>query len=142
MVDHRWRECQGGQAAGGSAHRRSSELRACRWLSAFSSTGAPQLSLTTPSGLPPARARRYNRREKQRAELFLRLIREYARGRTFTARLAFSDVCRHVVKRFSSRFIKDWMFDLCLELLYDPVPNVRLQVSLVGRAVGDRGRGV
>jgi serine/threonine-protein phosphatase 4 regulatory subunit 4 len=72
--------------------------------------------------------RRYNKRERQRAELFLQLIREFARGRSYTQRAAFADVCVHLVRRFSSRFVKEWVFDLCLELLYDPVPNVRLQV--------------
>mmetsp|Transcript_9565 Transcript_9565/g.20370 ORF Transcript_9565/g.20370 Transcript_9565/m.20370 type:complete len:882 (+) Transcript_9565:180-2825(+) len=72
---------------------------------------------------------RYNKRDKQRAEIFMRLIRDYARGKSFTQRIAFGEIAQHLVKRFSSRFIKDWVFDLCLELLYDPVPNVRLQVT-------------
>ncbi|KAL6757965.1 armadillo-type protein [Haematococcus lacustris] len=72
---------------------------------------------------------RYNKRDKQRADIFLRLIREFARGKGYVQRLAFADVCRHLLRRFSSRFIKEWVFDLCLELLYDPVPNVRLQVT-------------
>lgn len=74
---------------------------------------------------------RYNKKDKQRAELFLQLIREYARGRCYQQRLAFAEVCKHMVKRFSSKFVKEWVFDLCLELLYDPVPNVRLQVSAI-----------
>lgn len=36
------------------------------------------------------------------------------------------------MRRFSARVIKEWVFDLCLELLYDAVPNVRLQVCGVG----------
>lgn len=47
-------------------------------------------------------------------------------------RAAFADVCFSIVKRFSSRFIKDWFFDLILDLLYDPVPNIRLQVRKQG----------
>lgn len=74
---------------------------------------------------------RYNRKERQRADIFVRLIREYARGKSYTARLAFAEVARHAVKRFSARFAKEWLFDLCLELLYDPVPNVRMQVRHV-----------
>lgn len=38
---------------------------------------------------------------------------------------SFCHVCCYCC---SSKFIKEWVFDLCLELLYDPVPNVRLQV--------------
>ncbi|KAG2445689.1 hypothetical protein HXX76_000297 [Chlamydomonas incerta] len=69
---------------------------------------------------------RYNRREKQRAEVLLRIIREFCRGKSFTARLTFVDLATHLLRRFSSRFVKDYIFDLVLELLYDPVPNVRL----------------
>lgn len=31
-----------------------------------------------------------------------------------------------MLRRFSSRFIKEYLFDLVLELLHDPVPNVRI----------------
>ncbi|KXZ47380.1 hypothetical protein GPECTOR_35g818 [Gonium pectorale] len=72
---------------------------------------------------------RYNRREKQRAEILLRLIRDFCRGRAFSSRITFVDIAGHMLRRFSSRFIKDFMFDLVLELLYDPVPNVRLAVT-------------
>ncbi len=64
----------------------------------------------------------------QRAETFLKLIREYARGKSFSLRMGFAEVARCMVRMYSSRFVKDWVFDLSLELLYDPVPNVRLQV--------------
>ncbi|GFR43586.1 hypothetical protein Agub_g4683 [Astrephomene gubernaculifera] len=72
---------------------------------------------------------RYNRREKQRAEMLLRIIRDYCRGRSFTARITFVDIATHLLRRFSSRFIKEYIFDLVLELLYDPVPNVRLSAT-------------
>lgn len=61
----------------------------------------------------------------------LRIIRDLCRGRSFTSRLAFVEVARHALARFSSRFVKDWLFDLCLELLYDPVPNVRLTAASI-----------
>jgi len=72
---------------------------------------------------------RHNRKERQRADVFLRLIRDFARGKSYTARLAFAEAARHAVRRFSARFTKEWLFDLCLELLYDPVPNVRMQTT-------------
>ncbi|MEW5313019.1 MAG: hypothetical protein WDW38_004614 [Sanguina aurantia] len=72
---------------------------------------------------------RCSRREKQRGELFLRLIREFGRSRTYTARIAFSEVAAHLLRLLSARFIKEFVFDLCLELLYDPVPNVRLTTT-------------
>ncbi|GAX76223.1 hypothetical protein CEUSTIGMA_g3667.t1 [Chlamydomonas eustigma] len=67
-------------------------------------------------------------RERQQAETYLKLIRDFARGRTFSLRIAFVQVAHHMIVNSSSRFVKDWVFDLCLELLYDPIPNVRLQV--------------
>ncbi|KAG2451341.1 hypothetical protein HYH02_003945 [Chlamydomonas schloesseri] len=72
---------------------------------------------------------RYNRREKQRAEVLLRIVREFCRGKSYTARLTFVDIATHFLRRFSSRFVKDYIFDLVLELLYDPVPNVRLTAT-------------
>ncbi len=39
------------------------------------------------------------------------------------------DIAGQLLRRFSSRFIKDYVFDLVLELLYDPVPNVRLAAT-------------
>lgn len=71
---------------------------------------------------------RYGRKERQRADIFLRIIRELARGRSFGQRVAFGHVAEHLLSSFSSKFVKEWLFELCLELLYDPVPNVRLQV--------------
>ena len=71
---------------------------------------------------------RYGRKEAQRAELYRRLLREFARARCCTHRAAFLHVARHLLSTFSSRWIKEWLFDATLELLYDPVPNVRLQV--------------
>lgn len=72
---------------------------------------------------------RYNKKDKQRADIFMRLLRDFARGKSYQQRMAFAEVALHIVRKFSSKFIKEWVFDLCLELLYDPVPNVRMQVS-------------
>ncbi|GLC55027.1 hypothetical protein PLESTB_000932600 [Pleodorina starrii] len=72
---------------------------------------------------------RHNRREKQRAEVLLRIIREFCRGRSFTCRITFVDIAAALLRRFSSRFVKEYVFDLVLELLYDPVPNVRLAAT-------------
>ena len=72
---------------------------------------------------------RYGKKDRSRSELLLRLIRDFARGKSFNNRAAFIAVSHHILGSFSSRFVKDWFFDLCLELLYDPVPNVRLQAT-------------
>ncbi|KAG1661126.1 hypothetical protein FOA52_011856 [Chlamydomonas sp. UWO 241] len=69
------------------------------------------------------------KKERARTDLFLRLVREFARGRSCGARQAFVPVAQHMIASFSSRFVKDWLYDLVLELLYDPVPNVRISVS-------------
>ena len=65
-------------------------------------------------------------------------MREFARAKSFTQRGTFSHIARHLIAAFSSRFVKDWVFDLCLELLYDPVPNVRLQVRISQWSAGER----
>ncbi|GAX81677.1 hypothetical protein CEUSTIGMA_g9105.t1 [Chlamydomonas eustigma] len=67
-------------------------------------------------------------RERLQAEAYLKLIRDFARGRTFSLRIAFVKVAQHMIENSSSKYVKEWVFDLCLELLYDPVPNVRIQV--------------
>ena len=75
---------------------------------------------------PPAR-----RKEKQRADLYLRIIRDLCRARCYTQRIAFAELAQHLVRRFSSRWVKEYVFDMCIELLYDPVPNVRIVVTSV-----------
>ncbi|KAG2485883.1 hypothetical protein HYH03_015466 [Edaphochlamys debaryana] len=72
---------------------------------------------------------RYSRREKQRADMMLRIIRDFCRGRSFQARITYVDIAGHMLRRFSSRFVKEFVFDSVLELLYDPVPNVRLAAT-------------
>lgn len=74
---------------------------------------------------------RCNRKEKQRAELYLRVIRDLCRAKSYTQRIAFAELAQHLVRRFSSRWVKEYVFDMCLELLYDPVPNVRIVVTSV-----------
>ncbi len=109
-----------GARGDGSAAAPRPRIR-CPWSRRSRARGPPRSSFARP---------RYNKKDKQRAELFLQLIREYARGKCYQQRLAFAEVCKHLIKRFSSKFVKEWVFDLCLELLYDPVPNVRLQVRV------------
>jgi hypothetical protein len=57
------------------------------------------------------------------------MMRELCRGKSYVSRIAFTQVAYHILQRFSSRYVKDFVFDLCLELLFDPVPNVRLSAA-------------
>lgn len=81
-------------------------------------------------------------REKYRSEVFLRVVREFARGRSYTQRMAFCDVLAGLVRRYSARWVKEYAFDLCLELLYDPVPNVRMQIVALLPALKQVRQGV
>ncbi|GAX79120.1 hypothetical protein CEUSTIGMA_g6560.t1 [Chlamydomonas eustigma] len=72
---------------------------------------------------------RHGLREKQRAEVYMKLIRVFARGKTFSQRIAFIQVAQYIIKSFSSKYVREWVFDLCMELMYDQVPIVRLQVT-------------
>jgi serine/threonine-protein phosphatase 4 regulatory subunit 4 len=66
------------------------------------------------------------RRDRPRTELYCRCVRELARGRGAWARLGFLEVAAAALRRFSSRFFKEYLLDVTVELLADPVPNVRL----------------
>lgn len=68
------------------------------------------------------------KKEKHRAEIFLRVIKDYAHAKPYWQRLVFADICQHTVRKFSTKFFKEYIFDLCLELLHDPVPNVKVHV--------------
>ena len=46
---------------------------------------------------------RHNRKQSQRTDIYVRLIRDFARGRSFTRRMLFIDMCRCVMRRFSTR---------------------------------------
>ena len=47
---------------------------------------------------------RHNRKQSQRTDIYVRLIRDFARGRSFTRRMLFIDMCRCVMRRFSTRW--------------------------------------
>lgn len=61
--------------------------------------------------------------------MYQRLMRDYARGRSCWARLAFADVCQHVSRAFSSRFFKTHFWAAAMDLAGDGVANVRLHVT-------------
>ncbi|GMH39898.1 hypothetical protein BSKO_07802 [Bryopsis sp. KO-2023] len=69
---------------------------------------------------------RHNKSEKQRTQIFVRIIREFARGKSVWSRMTFVDLSRHILRRFSTKFFKDHMLDYYIDLMHDPIPNVRL----------------
>eukprot|EP00741_Cyanophora_paradoxa_P020196 tig00000219_g19495.t1 len=70
---------------------------------------------------------RKNRWRLQRAELVQRLVRDFARGRSYWLRSTFLDLCSSVLAVFSRRFFKESFLEPALDLCGDPVPNVRLR---------------
>lgn len=56
----------------------------------------------------------------------LRLAREYARGKSCHLRLCFVDMAVSFLRRFSSKFFREHIFELATEMLSDQVANVRL----------------
>eukprot|EP00803_Ostreobium_quekettii_P000911 evm.model.scf_231.9 EVM.evm.TU.scf_231.9 scf_231:97841-105363(+) len=68
---------------------------------------------------------RHNKSEKQRTQTFVRIVKEFRRGKSYWSRMAFVDVCYHILRRFSTKFFKVGMAGVA-QLMYDEIPNVRL----------------
>ncbi|WIA29762.1 hypothetical protein OEZ86_012236 [Tetradesmus obliquus] len=66
------------------------------------------------------------RRERPRTELYSRIIRELAWGRSCWARLAYTQLVVAALPLFSCRWVKEHLLEGVLGLLGDGVPNVRL----------------
>lgn len=58
--------------------------------------------------------------DRKRADIFTRLIRDYARAKPCFHRMAFVEMCFQCEKKCGGRFVKEYVLDLCLELLKDP----------------------
>ncbi|KAK9819789.1 hypothetical protein WJX72_002412 [[Myrmecia] bisecta] len=71
---------------------------------------------------------RHNRKQAQRTDIYARLVRDFARSKCCFRRMTFVDACQHLMRRYSTKFFKEFFLDLCIDLLNDPIPNVRLHV--------------
>lgn len=65
---------------------------------------------------------------QHRTDLYLRVIKDFAKGKSFWQRGVFVDVCDALLQIFSTRFFREYFFGLCIDLMSDPVPNIRLKV--------------
>ncbi|XP_075872618.1 serine/threonine-protein phosphatase 4 regulatory subunit 4 isoform X2 [Nelusetta ayraudi] len=71
---------------------------------------------------------RYNRKQEQRREMMERLIQDLAQGRSYWHRLRFLDVCETATEVFSRKYFNKHFLLPALELVHDPVANVRYKL--------------
>ncbi|KAM6992080.1 serine/threonine-protein phosphatase 4 regulatory subunit 4 isoform 4-T4 [Tautogolabrus adspersus] len=71
---------------------------------------------------------RYNRKHEQRQEMMERLIQDLAQGRSYWNRLRFLDICEMATEIFSRKYINKHFLMPALELVHDPVANVRYKL--------------
>ncbi|XP_072218975.1 serine/threonine-protein phosphatase 4 regulatory subunit 4 [Leuresthes tenuis] len=71
---------------------------------------------------------RYNRKQEQRQEMMERLIQGLALGRSYWNRLRFLDICEVATEIFSRKYFNKHFLIPALELVHDPVANVRYKL--------------
>uniref|UniRef100_A0A1A8QIL2 Protein phosphatase 4, regulatory subunit 4 n=2 Tax=Nothobranchius rachovii TaxID=451742 RepID=A0A1A8QIL2_9TELE len=71
---------------------------------------------------------RYNRKQEQRQEMMERLFRDLAQGHSYWNRLRFLDVCEVAAEVFSRKYFSKHLVIPALELVHDPVANVRYKL--------------
>ncbi|XP_061602857.1 serine/threonine-protein phosphatase 4 regulatory subunit 4 [Cololabis saira] len=71
---------------------------------------------------------RYNRKQEQRQEMMERLIQDLALGRSYWNRLRFLDVCEIATEIFSKKYFNKHFLVPALELVHDPVANIRYKL--------------
>lgn len=91
------------------------------------SPGAPAVLRPAAADALVALLRAPRLRAAQRTEVFCRVVREFARSRSCLARLSFVELAGAFLRRFSSKFFRENVFDFTAELLNDSIANVRIQ---------------
>uniref|UniRef100_H3CGT9 Protein phosphatase 4, regulatory subunit 4 n=1 Tax=Tetraodon nigroviridis TaxID=99883 RepID=H3CGT9_TETNG len=71
---------------------------------------------------------RYNRKQEQRRDMMERLLHDLAQGRSYWNRLRFLDVCETATEIFSRKYFNKHFLIPALELVHDPVANVRYKL--------------
>ncbi|XP_054617641.1 serine/threonine-protein phosphatase 4 regulatory subunit 4 isoform X2 [Dunckerocampus dactyliophorus] len=71
---------------------------------------------------------RYNRKQEHRRKMMEWLIQALARGRSYWNRLRFLDVCEKASEIFSRKYFNRHFLIPALELVHDPVANVRYKL--------------
>ena len=87
-------------------------------------------SVRLPCGQAYARVmRRRDLKPEQRSSMLVKIIRELFRGKACWQRLFFADFCQAMLEIFSTKFARETLiFHLCIDLMSDPVANVRIRV--------------
>uniref|UniRef100_A0AAR2J203 Protein phosphatase 4, regulatory subunit 4 n=1 Tax=Pygocentrus nattereri TaxID=42514 RepID=A0AAR2J203_PYGNA len=71
---------------------------------------------------------RYNRKQEQRQEIISKIMQELAQGRSYWNRLRFLDLCEIAIDLFSKSYFCKHFLIQALELVNDPVANVRYKL--------------
>ncbi|XP_066532509.1 serine/threonine-protein phosphatase 4 regulatory subunit 4 isoform X2 [Hoplias malabaricus] len=71
---------------------------------------------------------RYNRKQEQRQEIITKIMQELAQGRSYWNRLRFLDLCEIAIDLFSKSYFCKHFLIQALELVNDPVANVRYKL--------------
>uniref|UniRef100_A0A671N907 Serine/threonine-protein phosphatase 4 regulatory subunit 4-like n=1 Tax=Sinocyclocheilus anshuiensis TaxID=1608454 RepID=A0A671N907_9TELE len=71
---------------------------------------------------------RYNRKQEQRQEIISKIKQELAQGRSYWNRLRYLDLCEMTIDLFSKSYFCKHFLIPALELVNDPVANVRYKL--------------
>ncbi|XP_063078615.1 serine/threonine-protein phosphatase 4 regulatory subunit 4 isoform X5 [Engraulis encrasicolus] len=71
---------------------------------------------------------RYNRKQEQRQEILTKIIQDLAQGRSYWNRLRYLDLCEIAMELFSKSYFCKHFLIQALELVSDPVANVRYKL--------------
>nr|XP_015206150.1 PREDICTED: serine/threonine-protein phosphatase 4 regulatory subunit 4 isoform X1 [Lepisosteus oculatus] len=71
---------------------------------------------------------RYNRKQEQRQEIINKLVDQLGQGRSYWNRLRYLDLCEIAMELFSKSYFCKYFLVPALELVNDPVANVRYKL--------------
>ncbi|XP_041950380.1 serine/threonine-protein phosphatase 4 regulatory subunit 4 isoform X1 [Alosa sapidissima] len=71
---------------------------------------------------------RYNRKQEQRQEILTKIMQELGQGRSYWNRLRYLDLCEITMELFSKSYFCKHFLIQALELVSDPVANVRYKL--------------
>ncbi|XP_048852844.1 serine/threonine-protein phosphatase 4 regulatory subunit 4-like [Brienomyrus brachyistius] len=71
---------------------------------------------------------RYNRKQEQRQEIISKVAEQLAQGRSYWNRLRYLDLCEIAMDLFSKSYFCKYFLVMALELVNDPVANVRYKL--------------
>ncbi|XP_066550212.1 serine/threonine-protein phosphatase 4 regulatory subunit 4 isoform X6 [Amia ocellicauda] len=71
---------------------------------------------------------RYNRKQEQRQEIISKLVEQLGQGRSYWNRLRYLDLCEIAMEIFSKSYFCKYFLIPALELVNDPVANVRYKL--------------